>query len=221
MDAVVAPVGDVDVAGGVEVDAPRHIELAGVAAEAAELGDKASVFGVFLDAVVAGVHQEHIVVGVEVDAGGLVEFAGAGANYAPTAEPVAIFGKDGDPVQPLVSDVEVFVLIEGDGGGPDEGTVGGVFAGVHQVAAEAAAVADFADVFLGDGADGDALGVSPVVVSPADDVHHIVGAPGQGDRVLETGAGFLAPANGMGVTESYPLNLSSHSHLNPGCAAGE
>ena len=76
LDAVVAPVGDVDIAQLIDGDAPRHVELALATAVAAPLAQEAALAGELLHAVVERIDDVEIALGVKVHAGRAVELPG-------------------------------------------------------------------------------------------------------------------------------------------------
>ena len=114
LDAVVAPVGHVDIAQLIDGDAPRHVKLALAAAVAAPLAQEAALAGELLDAVVERIDDVEIALGVEVHAGRAVELPGAAALLAPAVEQFALLVDDGDAVQRLIREVEILVAVGED-----------------------------------------------------------------------------------------------------------
>ena len=121
---VVAPIDDVHGALVIHRDAPRHVELALAAAEAAPLPAKAAVLGVVLNAVVQRVDHVQVAVGVEGHARRAVELPGAGTVLAPLAQVVAGSAEHRDAVAPLVGDVQHVVAVQQDVRRPQQLAVG-------------------------------------------------------------------------------------------------
>ena len=131
--------------------APRIIPRTSVAAArrmARRIADdlqQPPVGGEPLHPVVAAVGDEQIAAAVDGHAGGTVELAGSVARLAPIAQQPAIGAENRDAVQGLIGDIEAVIRVAGDAAGPPE------------LAGRRPAAAEFAQVFLPDGAAGNAL----------------------------------------------------------------
>ena len=196
LDAVVAPVGDVEVACGVNRDAPGQVELAGPDARFAEPAEQLAVAVEALQAVVHRVDDPEVALGVELHPGGAVELARFGAVLAPLPELLALGGVDGHFVRGFVEHVEIAVVVVAQqGDGPDEAGIGHraqvlVVQGDHaDVAADAElGAADHVDAIVADG-DADGEGGDAAHAEHAD-----VGVSGAEQRV---GEGHGVPPVGL------------------------
>ena len=121
-----APVGDVDVAARVEVEAPGHVELAGSRAVFAPLQQELAVRGELLDAVVHLVGYVAVAVPVEPERRGAVQLAGRGAGFAPAVEEAGLPVEDGYAGLGLVEYEHALFGVEGEGYGLRESAVAGV-----------------------------------------------------------------------------------------------
>lgn len=86
LNPMVVQVRDVDVAGGVERDAQRRVELPVQCSEAAPLSPIVTVGGELLDAVIEAVRDVHVSDGVDGDADRIVELTVPRAEAAPLVD---------------------------------------------------------------------------------------------------------------------------------------
>ena len=123
LNAVVVPVGDIDIAIVVDGYAPRHIQFPFLASLNAESTQVFAVFGELLDPAVQAVYDPDVVVGIKRQAGRSAELAFPVTGLAPGAEQIAFGVENGYVVEPFVSDINPFVLVQSDGGKPGELTL--------------------------------------------------------------------------------------------------
>ena len=95
LDAVVPPVGDEDVAAGVDGETPGHVEASDLGAVTSPAVDVFAVRGEPLYPVIVLVGDVDVVVGIDGDARGAVHLAGAAARRAPLVQELAVGGEDG------------------------------------------------------------------------------------------------------------------------------
>ena len=158
LGAVVAPVGDVDVAVVVHADAPGLVELAGAAAAAAKSEQEFAVVGE-LEGLVGGcVGYVDVAVVVAGYAGGADELALA----VPFAGALAVGVIDFDLLFELVCAVDIAVIVNGDAHRPDE-----FFAG--EVADKVFGDGNFADALVG------GLDAARALLASAEDVDDAAG----------------------------------------------
>ena len=213
MDPVVAPIGDIDVAFGIDGDSPGHVKIAVTGALPAPLGQELAVLGELLDSVVSGVHHVNVVLTIEGETRRLVHFAVGIALGSPCAEPITVRGEHGDPVEPLVGHVHITRPVQGDRRRPYHGAGGVGLSGVHHLATQAAGVADLPDVVFIHRANSDSFGIGPIIVGAANHVHQVVCTSGDGNRVLEPRSSLFTPAYGVAITKRRALDSSSHHYL--------
>src|SRR5262245_2596900 len=128
LDAVVAPIGHVNVAWRVESHPPGEVELTRATARLAPLHEVLPIGGELLHPVVMLVDDIEIVVGVYGDASRAVQLPIDAAENTPRAQEVSRYVKDSDAVILLISDVQSFLAIKGHSHGQYELPVPGASA---------------------------------------------------------------------------------------------
>src|SRR5262249_7126383 len=121
LDALVARIGDIHLALGVDGNRARSPEdaLIGIGstlgiAQLAPFAEKLAARVEVLNAVIPGVRDIHITVGRHGDAPGLLELAIGGALCAPAGGEAAVLVEHGDPRRPPFDHVEPSIRADGD-----------------------------------------------------------------------------------------------------------
>ena len=179
LDAVVAPVGDVDVTVRGLGDAPREVELAVAVAVASPLVEELAVPGELLYPMVAVVDQHQVVVLVEQQARDAVELTVGGSLGAPRGLDVPFAVVDRDSLQKVVSEVEVVVVVERERRRP------------YHLAGRATVAADLPEELVVDGRHLDADDVECGRVAPAGHEDASVGAEGEVGREVEAASALV------------------------------
>src|SRR3984893_14155662 len=118
LNAVVLPVGDIDVAILVERDAPRLVELTITIAGAAALAHKLPVGSEDLEAVVPAVDDDNVAVLPDSQTGRTHELAVAAAGRAPLPQKFAAAVEHRDCVRPVIRHVDMVIIVDGNPEGP-------------------------------------------------------------------------------------------------------
>jgi hypothetical protein len=120
LDPVVAPIGDVDIAGAIQANAPGQIKLPIVLAFRAPFEQKFALFGELLDAVIEVVHHVEILAAVKHHARRAIELTVAATGCPPLTEELACWAKFLDPIFALGADVHTSFTVHSDARRPDE-----------------------------------------------------------------------------------------------------
>src|SRR6516162_11031350 len=116
---MVLPVGDQDVAGLVEGDAPGLVELALASAGLATFADELAFRGEDLQTVVAAVDDDEIAAALDCQTRRAIELAVTAAGRTPFADELAVAGEHRDRVGPFIRNIHLTLAIDGDAERPD------------------------------------------------------------------------------------------------------
>src|SRR6516162_6099086 len=108
---MVLPVGNIDVAGLVEGNAPGLVELALASARAATLANEFAVRCKHLQPVIPAVDNDHIAAFFDCETRRPIEFAITAAGGTPLADEFAVGVEDGDRVEPVIRHVDPALVI--------------------------------------------------------------------------------------------------------------
>ena len=202
---VVAPVGHIQIPGGVNADAGRHFQVGRAAALAAEPAQQIAVLAELLHPAGAGRHYPQVVVGVKSQPGGAAELPLAAAAFAPLLLQVAFRVKHGNLVFPFVRGIDIAVGIGGNAGQPGEQAAGTGLIGD-------AFPAEFPDIFLVHGKFGDA-GAGILLAGTVGDIQHAVGPRRDADRLAEPHTHLSVAANVVAVQPRPPARYGIQGHF--------
>src|SRR5262245_45050013 len=169
LDAIVAPIGNIYIAIGVNGDPPGHAEVTGATAGLAPFEEEFAIFGELLNAAVQAVHDVEVIVLIEGYPRWAIELSIPSSRCPPLAYPIAILGEDRNAVIPLIGHVDVAGFVEGDGSRPHEATIRSL--GLGLLSANAAA--KFRDIVLAHGADGYSLAVWPPFIGATEHIEPV------------------------------------------------
>src|SRR6516162_1822477 len=121
---MVLPVGNIDVAGLVEGNAPGLVELALASARAATLANEFAVRCKHLQPVIPAVDDDHISAFFDSETRRPIEFAVTAAGRTPLADEFAVGVEDGDRVEPVIRHVDpALVIVDRDAERPSRPAV--------------------------------------------------------------------------------------------------